>query len=107
MDGNLFSNYININYNNEGINKYINSEKYIYDDDKILLQKYNNRYMNNIFYKKNNTTNIKDKSNNHKLNNNYKKKFLYNSYNNELHETNNYKTNLLNYHQNKLKMLIH
>ena len=97
MDGNLFNNYININYNNEGINKYINSEKYIYDDDKILLQKYNNRYMNNIFYKKNNTTNIKDKSNNHKLNNNYKKKFLYNSYNNELHETNNYK---INYYRN-------
>ena len=97
MDGNLFNNYINIIYNNEGINKYINSEKYIYDDDKILLQKYNNRYMNNIFYKKNNTTNIKDKSNNHKLNNNYKKKFLYNSYNNELHETNNYK---INYYRN-------
>ena len=100
MDDNLFNNYINSNYDDENgeLNEYIKTGKYINDDNKIIIPRNNNRYINNIYYRNKYISNLiaNDKQNNHiKYNNNYKKKFLYNSYNNEIQESNNYIINIL------------
>ena len=98
MDENIFQNYSGGDFDNEDLNKYILSEQYIKDENKNLIPDYNKRYLNRKGY--NSNSNINEKPN-HIAQNNYKKKFLYNSYNNDIVTSTNYN---VNYQYNKKKL---
>ena len=98
MDEDIFQNYSNDNFDKEDLNKYIISEQYIKDENKNLMPTNNNRYLNRKGY--NSNSNINEKPN-HIAQNNYKKKFLYNSYNNDIVTSTNYN---VNYQYNKKKL---
>ena len=92
MNANIYQNYSNDNFDNEDMNKYIISEQYINDENKILMPKSNIRYLNRKGH--NSNSNINENPN-IIAPNNYKKKFIFNSYNNDIITLTNYKTNYL------------
>ena len=98
MDENIFQNYSGGDFDNEDLNKYILSEQYIKDENKNLIPDYNKRYLNRKGY--NSNSNINEKPN-HITQKKYKKKFLYNSYNNDIVTSTNYN---VNYQYNKKKL---
>ena len=102
MDANIFQNYSNDNFDNDNMNKYIISEQYIKDENKNLMSNNNKRYLNRKSH--NSNSNINEKPN-HIAQNNYKKKFLYNSYNNDIVTSTNYNVNYL-YNKKKLSKSI-
>ena len=102
MDANIFQNYSNDNFDNDDMNKYIISEQYIKDENKNLMSNNNKRYLNRKSH--NSNSNINEKPN-HIAQNNYKKKFLYNSYNNDIVTSTNYNVNYL-YNKKKLSKSI-
>jgi len=102
MDANIFQNYSNDNFDNDHMNKYIISEQYIKDENKNLMSNNNKRYLNRKSH--NSNSNINEKPN-HIAQNNYKKKFLYNSYNNDIVTSTNYNVNYL-YNKKKLSKSI-
>ena len=100
MEENIYNNYTNENFDYDDINKYLASEQYFNEGDKIIMPLNNTRY----FHNKNRKSHISNSNiyeNQDKfISKNAKKQFLYNSYNNNINTNTNYIINNHKYNYN-------